>query len=72
MALSWAKRSRGRSSDCLAEGTPLIIVSASGGARMQEAPLASCKWQSSPRRSLQLDEARLPYISILTDPTPGA
>jgi acetyl-CoA carboxylase carboxyl transferase subunit beta len=56
---------------CLAEGTPLIIVSASGGARMQEGAISLMQLAKLSAALMQLDEARLPYISILTDPTTG-
>jgi acetyl-CoA carboxylase carboxyl transferase subunit beta len=56
---------------CLAESTPLIIVSASGGARMQEGAISLMQMAKLSAALMQLDEARLPYISILTDPTAG-
>ncbi|HEY3937067.1 MAG TPA: acetyl-CoA carboxylase, carboxyltransferase subunit beta [Bryobacteraceae bacterium] len=55
----------------LAEGTPLIIISASGGARMQEGAISLMQLAKLSAALMQLDEARLPYISILTDPTTG-
>ncbi|HEY6991685.1 MAG TPA: acetyl-CoA carboxylase, carboxyltransferase subunit beta [Bryobacteraceae bacterium] len=56
---------------CLEERTPLIIVSASGGARMQEGAISLMQMAKLSAALMQLDEARLPYISILTDPTTG-
>ncbi len=53
------------------EGTPLIIVSASGGARMQEGAISLMQMAKISAALMRLDEARLPYISILTDPTTG-
>lgn len=51
--------------------TPLIIISASGGARMQEGALSLMQMAKISAALMRLDEARLPYISILTDPTTG-
>jgi acetyl-CoA carboxylase carboxyl transferase subunit beta len=56
---------------CLAESTPLIIVSASGGARMQEGTISLMQLAKLSAALMQMDEARLPYISVLTDPTTG-
>ena len=56
---------------CLAEKTPLVIVSASGGARMQEGAISLMQLAKISAALMLLDEARLPYISILTDPTTG-
>jgi acetyl-CoA carboxylase carboxyl transferase subunit beta len=50
---------------------PLIIVSASGGARMQEGAVSLMQMAKISAGLMRLDEARLPYISILTDPTTG-
>jgi acetyl-CoA carboxylase carboxyl transferase subunit beta len=55
----------------LAERTPLIVVSASGGARMQEGAVSLMQMAKISAGLMRLDEARLPYISILTDPTTG-
>ena len=51
--------------------TPLLIVSASGGARMQEGAVSLMQMAKISAALMRLDEARLPYISILTDPTTG-
>ena len=56
---------------CLAEKTPLIIVSASGGARMQEGAVSLMQLAKLSAALMRLDEAHLPYISVLTDPTTG-
>ena len=56
---------------CLAEKTPLIIVSASGGARMQEGAISLMQLAKLSAALMRLDEAHLPYISVLTDPTTG-
>jgi acetyl-CoA carboxylase carboxyl transferase subunit beta len=50
---------------------PLIVVSASGGARMQEGAVSLMQMAKISAGLMKLDEARLPYISILTDPTTG-
>ncbi len=51
--------------------TPLVIVSASGGARMQEGAVSLMQMAKISAALVRLDEARLPYISVLTDPTTG-
>jgi acetyl-CoA carboxylase carboxyl transferase subunit beta len=56
---------------CLAERQPLIIVSASGGARMQEGAVSLMQMAKISAGLMKLDQARLPYISVLTDPTTG-
>lgn len=53
------------------EKMPLIIVSASGGARMHEGTLSLMQMGKVSAALSQLDEARVPFISILTDPTTG-
>ena len=55
----------------LANRTPLIIVSASGGARMQEGTLSLMQMAKILGALHRLDDAGLPYISLLTDPTTG-
>jgi len=56
---------------CLKKKCPLVIVSASGGARMQEGAISLMQMAKISAGLMQLDEARLPYISVLTDPTTG-
>jgi acetyl-CoA carboxylase carboxyl transferase subunit beta len=51
--------------------SPLIIFSASGGARMQEGAISLMQMAKISAALARLDEARLPFISILTDPTTG-
>ncbi|HZS28081.1 MAG TPA: acetyl-CoA carboxylase, carboxyltransferase subunit beta [Candidatus Angelobacter sp.] len=53
------------------ERTPLIIVSASGGARMMEGVVSLMQMAKISAALARLDEARVPYISVLTDPTTG-
>ena len=50
---------------------PLIIVSCSGGARMQEGALSLMQMAKISAALARLDDAGLPFISILTDPTTG-
>jgi acetyl-CoA carboxylase carboxyl transferase subunit beta len=49
----------------------LVVVSASGGARMQEGALSLMQMAKISAALARLREARLPYLSILTDPTTG-
>ena len=49
----------------------VIIVSASGGARMQESTFALMQMAKTSAALKKLDHAKLPYISVLTDPTMG-
>jgi acetyl-CoA carboxylase carboxyl transferase subunit beta len=53
------------------ENCALTIVAASGGARMMEGALSLMQMAKISAALARLDEARLPYISILTDPTTG-
>jgi len=48
---------------------PLVIVSSSGGARMQEGILSLMQMAKTGSALAELEKARIPYISILTDPT---
>jgi acetyl-CoA carboxylase carboxyl transferase subunit beta len=50
---------------------PLVIVSASGGARMQEGILSLMQMAKTSAALERLAAERLPYISVLTDPTTG-
>jgi len=50
---------------------PIVIVSSSGGARMQEGVLSLMQMAKISAALSHLDQARLPYISVLTDPTTG-
>jgi acetyl-CoA carboxylase carboxyl transferase subunit beta len=54
-----------------AHGTPLIIVTASGGARMQESALSLMQMAKTTVALETLTERGLPYVSLLTDPTTG-
>ncbi|NLO16879.1 MAG: acetyl-CoA carboxylase, carboxyltransferase subunit beta, partial [Arcobacter butzleri] len=50
---------------------PLIIVSASGGARMQESTFSLMQMAKTSAALKKLDAAKIPYVSVLTDPTMG-
>jgi acetyl-CoA carboxylase carboxyl transferase subunit beta len=51
--------------------TPLLIISRSGGARMMEAGISLMQLAKVSAKLALLDEAKVPYISLLTDPTTG-
>lgn len=56
---------------CIEKRQPLIIISASGGARMQESTFSLMQMSKTSAALKLLDKEKLPYISILTDPTMG-
>ena len=56
---------------CIEHGKPLICFSASGGARMQEALLSLLQMAKTSSALARLSKEKLPYISVLTDPTTG-
>jgi acetyl-CoA carboxylase carboxyl transferase subunit beta len=55
----------------VAHKIPLVIVSASGGARMQEGAVSLMQMAKISSALMRLDEAGVPFISVLTDPTTG-
>lgn len=55
----------------LASRHPLIIVAASGGARMMEGIVSLMQLAKISAGLAQMDDAKIPYISVLTDPTTG-
>jgi len=55
----------------IAGNEPLIVVSASGGARMQEGAVSLMQMAKISAALMRLDESQVPYISVLTDPTTG-
>lgn len=57
--------------EALSRKCPLVVVSASGGARMQEGILSLMQMAKISAALARLSEASLPYVSILTDPTTG-
>ncbi len=56
---------------CLDRGLPLVCFSASGGARMQEALFSLMQMAKTSAALTRMGEKRLPFISVLTDPTMG-
>jgi acetyl-CoA carboxylase carboxyl transferase subunit beta len=56
---------------CLHHRLPLVCFAASGGARMQEALYSLLQMAKTSAALRRLSEARLPYISVMTDPTTG-
>jgi acetyl-CoA carboxylase carboxyl transferase subunit beta len=50
---------------------PLLIISKSGGARMQEAGLSLMQMAKTSAKLALLSEAKVPFVSLLTDPTTG-
>ena len=50
---------------------PFLMISRSGGARMMEAGLSLMQMAKTSAKIAQLDQAKVPYISLLTDPTTG-
>jgi len=55
----------------LKTGTPFLMISRSGGARMMEAGFSLMQMAKTSARLALLAEAKIPYISLLTDPTTG-
>jgi acetyl-CoA carboxylase carboxyl transferase subunit beta len=55
----------------LSSRAPLVIVSATGGARMQEGAVSLIQMAKISAALMRLDDAKIPYISVLTDPTTG-
>jgi acetyl-CoA carboxylase carboxyl transferase subunit beta len=55
----------------LATRNPLIIIAASGGARMMEGIVSLMQMAKISAGLARLDDAKIPYISVMTDPTTG-
>src|SRR5215470_10163454 len=51
--------------------SPFLMISRSGGARMMEAGLSLMQMAKTSAKLALLDQAKIPYISLLTDPTTG-
>jgi acetyl-CoA carboxylase carboxyl transferase subunit beta len=51
--------------------SPLLVVSSSGGARMMEGALSLMQMAKTSAKLARLSDARIPYISVMTDPTTG-
>jgi acetyl-CoA carboxylase carboxyl transferase subunit beta len=56
---------------CIANKLPLLVISKSGGARMMESAFSLMQMAKTAAKLTQLASARLPYISLMTDPTTG-
>jgi len=56
---------------CIEQKMPLICFSASGGARMQEGLISLVQMAKTSAALNKLSEAKMPFISVLTDPTMG-
>jgi len=56
---------------CLKHRVPLMIISKSGGARMMEAAFSLMQMAKTSAKLSLMAEAKIPYISFLTDPTTG-
>ena len=56
---------------CLEKRVPLMIISKSGGARMMEAAFSLMQMAKTSAKLSLMNEAKVPYISFLTDPTTG-
>ncbi|MBI4557116.1 MAG: acetyl-CoA carboxylase carboxyltransferase subunit beta [Candidatus Hydrogenedentes bacterium] len=57
--------------DAITERLPLVVIAASGGARMQEGILSLMQMAKTAEAVRRLNEAAIPYITVLTDPTTG-
>lgn len=58
-------------SDAVQERLPLVLIAASGGARMEEGILSLMQMAKTADAVRQMNEAAVSYISVLTDPTTG-
>ncbi|MFH1004581.1 MAG: acetyl-CoA carboxylase, carboxyltransferase subunit beta [Bacteroidota bacterium] len=56
---------------CIETKTPLLIISKSGGARMMESSYSLMQMAKTAAKLTLLSEAKIPYISLMTDPTTG-
>lgn len=56
---------------CLKHSTPFMIISRSGGARMMESAFSLMQMAKTSAKLSQLAAAKIPYISLMTDPTTG-
>src|SRR5215207_6271173 len=56
---------------CIEHKLPYLVISKSGGARMMESAFSLMQLAKTSGKLSQLSDARLPYISLLTDPTFG-
>ncbi|MFY0255770.1 acetyl-CoA carboxylase, carboxyltransferase subunit beta [Chitinophaga sp. 30R24] len=56
---------------CIVHRMPLMVISKSGGARMMESAFSLMQMAKTSAKLTQLANAKLPYISLMTDPTTG-
>jgi acetyl-CoA carboxylase carboxyl transferase subunit beta len=56
---------------CIKKKTPFLMISKSGGARMMESSLSLMQMAKTSAKLALLSQAKVPYISLLTDPTTG-
>jgi acetyl-CoA carboxylase carboxyl transferase subunit beta len=56
---------------CLKTKKPFLMISRSGGARMMEAGLSLMQMAKTSAKIALMDEAKIPFVSLLTDPTTG-
>lgn len=56
---------------CIKNKTPFLMISKSGGARMMESSLSLMQMAKTSAKLALLSEAKIPFISLLTDPTTG-
>ncbi|NML39032.1 acetyl-CoA carboxylase carboxyltransferase subunit beta [Chitinophaga sp. G-6-1-13] len=56
---------------CIVHKMPLMIISKSGGARMMESAFSLMQMAKTSAKLTQLADARLPFVSLMTDPTTG-
>lgn len=56
---------------CIAQGTPMVVFSASGGARMQESLLSLFQMAKTSAALAMMAKSGIPFISVMTDPTMG-
>lgn len=56
---------------CIAHRYPLLVISKSGGARMMESAFSLMQMAKTSAKLTQLAKAKLPYFSLMTDPTTG-
>ena len=56
---------------CIEQNIPLILISKSGGARMMESAFSLMQMAKTSAKLTRLSKAKIPYISLMTDPTTG-
>jgi acetyl-CoA carboxylase carboxyl transferase subunit beta len=56
---------------CIKKKKPFLVISRSGGARMMEAGFSLMQMAKTAAKIAQLDREKIPYVSLLTDPTTG-